>query len=284
MKVTTDAVQVLGGYGYMKEYPVEKLLRDAKLFRSTRERRRSSGSSSPREILSARLARSGRFLRRALPLRPRGCLVVGPTSARERARAAWTRFGAFGLLLVVLVGIGLLFSGSPGRLAHGTRIAGVDVSGLTPAAAEQLLSRRAARLQGVPVTFVVGSKHVAITPRALGVNVDWHAAVAAAERQGGGFAPLRGYRRLALRLFPGNRTPTPRVSTQRSTTSSPWLRNRWGLRTAKQARASGPQHLGRPGTIGHALAQQAAAQGDRARAAGFSRKPVALRSRTTRPA
>ena len=32
MKVTTNAVQVFGGYGYMKEYPVEKLMRDAKLF------------------------------------------------------------------------------------------------------------------------------------------------------------------------------------------------------------------------------------------------------------
>src|SRR5919206_360417 len=31
MKVTTDTVQVFGGYGYMKEYPVEKLMRDAKL-------------------------------------------------------------------------------------------------------------------------------------------------------------------------------------------------------------------------------------------------------------
>ena len=32
MSVTTDAVQVMGGYGYMKEYPVEKLMRDAKVF------------------------------------------------------------------------------------------------------------------------------------------------------------------------------------------------------------------------------------------------------------
>ena len=31
MRVTTDAVQVFGGYGYTKEYPVEKLMRDAKL-------------------------------------------------------------------------------------------------------------------------------------------------------------------------------------------------------------------------------------------------------------
>lgn len=32
MKVTTEAVQVLGGYGYMKDYPVEKYMRDAKIF------------------------------------------------------------------------------------------------------------------------------------------------------------------------------------------------------------------------------------------------------------
>ncbi len=31
MEVTTDAVQVLGGYGYMREYPVEKMMRDAKI-------------------------------------------------------------------------------------------------------------------------------------------------------------------------------------------------------------------------------------------------------------
>ena len=31
MRITTDAVQIFGGYGYMKDYPVEKLMRDAKL-------------------------------------------------------------------------------------------------------------------------------------------------------------------------------------------------------------------------------------------------------------
>lgn len=31
MKVTVDAVQILGGYGYMKDYPVEKMMRDAKI-------------------------------------------------------------------------------------------------------------------------------------------------------------------------------------------------------------------------------------------------------------
>ena len=31
MKVTTDAIQVMGGYGYMKDHPVERMFRDAKL-------------------------------------------------------------------------------------------------------------------------------------------------------------------------------------------------------------------------------------------------------------
>jgi alkylation response protein AidB-like acyl-CoA dehydrogenase len=29
--VTNDAIQVLGGYGYMKEFPVERMMRDAKI-------------------------------------------------------------------------------------------------------------------------------------------------------------------------------------------------------------------------------------------------------------
>ena len=32
VKVALDAIQILGGYGYSREYPVEKLLRDAKIF------------------------------------------------------------------------------------------------------------------------------------------------------------------------------------------------------------------------------------------------------------
>ena len=31
MKVTTDAVQIFGGYGYTREYPVERFMRDAKI-------------------------------------------------------------------------------------------------------------------------------------------------------------------------------------------------------------------------------------------------------------
>jgi len=31
MEVTTNAVQVLGGYGYTQDYPVERMMRDAKI-------------------------------------------------------------------------------------------------------------------------------------------------------------------------------------------------------------------------------------------------------------
>jgi alkylation response protein AidB-like acyl-CoA dehydrogenase len=31
MAVTIDAVQILGGYGYIEEYPVERMMRDAKI-------------------------------------------------------------------------------------------------------------------------------------------------------------------------------------------------------------------------------------------------------------
>ena len=31
MEVTTEKVQVLGGYGYTREYPVERMMRDAKI-------------------------------------------------------------------------------------------------------------------------------------------------------------------------------------------------------------------------------------------------------------
>ena len=31
MKVATDAVQLFGGYGYMRDYPIEKFMRDAKI-------------------------------------------------------------------------------------------------------------------------------------------------------------------------------------------------------------------------------------------------------------
>ena len=54
MKVVTDAVQVFGGYGYMSEYPVEKLMRDAKIYQIY-----EGTSQIQREIIVRELFRKG---------------------------------------------------------------------------------------------------------------------------------------------------------------------------------------------------------------------------------
>jgi hypothetical protein len=52
----------------------------------------------------------------------------------------WTRLAALGVLAAVIAAVlGLVFAGSPDKLADGTRIAGVDVGGLTAADAGRLL-------------------------------------------------------------------------------------------------------------------------------------------------
>ena len=78
----------------------------------------------------------------------------------------------------------------------------MDVGGLTPANARRLLERRSERLARVPVVFTFGGRRFPITPRELGVRVDWMAAVSNAQRQGDGFGFVRGYRRLELQIFP----------------------------------------------------------------------------------
>jgi vancomycin resistance protein YoaR len=121
------------------------------------------------------------------------------------------------VFLLVLLGtlvagiVGLVFAGSSDRIATGVRIAGVDVGGLTGAQARALLEKRAAKLQHVPVVFVSGSHRFEVTPARLAVRIDWNAAVATAEDRGDGFAPLRGLRRLELRVFGASVTPPVHV-------------------------------------------------------------------------
>lgn len=51
MKVTTDAVQLLGGYGYMKDHPLERMMRDAKLTQVVEGTNQSRRLMVGREIL-----------------------------------------------------------------------------------------------------------------------------------------------------------------------------------------------------------------------------------------
>jgi vancomycin resistance protein YoaR len=109
------------------------------------------------------------------------------------------------LLVVAIAGagtvLGLVFAGSPTTLARGVRIDGVDVGGLQARDARALLERRATALAHRPVVFSAAGKRFRIAPITLGVEPDWSAAVDAARRQGDGFGPFRGFRRIDVQFF-----------------------------------------------------------------------------------
>jgi len=108
-------------------------------------------------------------------------------------------------LLAVLVG--LAFAGSPTRLAAGTTVAGVDVGGLSERETVRTLSARAAAVERQPVTFTAGGQQFAVSASQLGVMVDWRSGAMAAAAGGGGFGPVRGFRRLQARLFGADISP-----------------------------------------------------------------------------
>jgi vancomycin resistance protein YoaR len=123
---------------------------------------------------------------------------------RRRRRAVSRPWRAGAALLVVAAGavvVGVVLAGSAGSLPAGVRIDGIDVGGLTPTQAERLLRARFQQEQRVPVTFVAGGRRFRLMAVQLGIEPDFAAAVEAARRDGGGLAPVRGYRRLHLRFF-----------------------------------------------------------------------------------
>jgi len=127
---------------------------------------------------------------------------------RAQRRALWQRTAALvAVLALVALALGLAFAGSSNRLADGVRIAGIDVGGKTPRQAQRILAARADALASVPVTFRVGSHTWRLEPRRLGIRVDWEAAVDSVRRQGEGFGPLRGFRRLDMRFFGADVAP-----------------------------------------------------------------------------
>jgi len=116
--------------------------------------------------------------------------------------------------VVAVVGgavLGFVFAGSPSRIAAGVRIDGVNVGGLTAAEARAKLERRSAELAQVPITFTAGGHEWSLRPVSLGVETDWNAAVKLALDQGDGLAPIRGFRRLGVRVFGADVSPPTRV-------------------------------------------------------------------------
>ena len=105
------------------------------------------------------------------------------------------------LLAVVAALIGLAFAGSSTRIADGVAIAGVEVGGMTPAEARTLLEQRFDRVERIPVVFTAAGERYPIKASTLSVEADWAAAIELAAREGEGFGPVRGFRRLQARFF-----------------------------------------------------------------------------------
>lgn len=180
--------------------------------------------------------------------------------------------------------LGLAFAGSSNRLAAGVRIAGVDVGGKTPKQAERILSAKAAALASTPVVFRVGSHTWQLQPRRLGIRVDWDAAVDAVRRQGEGFGPLRGFKRLDLRFFGADVAPPTQVydaalrywldRIQRAVDSP-------HRQAALVLRGTGPAIV--PSRTGRVLDRRAAAATIVRALASLNREPVGLPVRVDRP-
>jgi vancomycin resistance protein YoaR len=119
----------------------------------------------------------------------------------------------FLLLSIVATAIvlGFVFAGSSTTLANGVTIDGIDVGGMNAKDARALLQRRSDAVANKPVVFVAGGKRFSIRPSELGVEPDWKAAIAAAQRQGDGFGPLRGFKRLDVQVFGADVTPPTTV-------------------------------------------------------------------------
>jgi len=203
--------------------------------------------------------------------------------ARSRARTRRLAWSAAALLAVV-VAIGFAFAGSSSHLASGTSIAGVDVSGLTPAAARRELERRSAGLAEVPVTFTARGLTFRLRPRELGVKVDWAGAVANAQHSGGGMGIVRGYRRLGLQLFPQD--VVPHVAAYGAAVD--YELGQLARKIDRPARQASLVRHGlhvsiAAGSTGYVLDAQAARQTILAALASLSRTPVALPVRLEQP-
>jgi len=205
---------------------------------------------------------------------------------RRRAPAAPLRVVLAATVALAAVGIalGLVFAGSPATLAEGVQIAGVDVGGLTPSQARKLLEGRSAELAHVPVTFVAGTQRFRFTPAQLGVTVDWTAAIEAAQRQGEGFGPVRGFRRLRTRVFGADVAPPTRVFEAALTFAVGQMATAVE-RPARDAelRLKGLKPVIVPPSTGHALDREAAEAVVVRSLAAFSRSPVGLPVTITGP-
>ena len=179
---------------------------------------------------------------------------------------------------------GLAFAGSPSTLADGVRIGGIDVGGLSTGHARRFLERRSRALADVPVVFTAAGRRWQLRPRQMGVDVDWGAAVASAARQGGGAGPLRGFRRIEVRVFGADVEPPVRVyEAALNYELDRFARAVRRPRFEPSIRLRGLRPVVAPGRPGRALDRTEAADLVVHALAGLTRRPVALPVRRDSP-
>jgi vancomycin resistance protein YoaR len=132
-------------------------------------------------------------------------------AARKRLLWQWSIVVTV-LLAIATLALSLGFAGSSKTLPPGTTIAGVEVGGLPSNEAVTRLETEYETLKTTPAVFMAGPRRFRIRPNELILEVDWRGAVETARRQGDGFAPVRGLRRLGTRFFGADVTPRARVS------------------------------------------------------------------------
>ncbi|MEP6910673.1 MAG: VanW family protein [Actinomycetota bacterium] len=191
------------------------------------------------------------------------------------------------LAAVLIIGgttLGLAFAGSPERLPAGTQIAGVDVSGLTPGKAKTMLEKRSRELGRTPVFFTAEGRRWRVRPDAVVAQIDWSAAVELARRQGEGFGPVRGLKRLGVRVFGGDVTPRATIyQTALDVRLTRFARavNRPRVEPSLRLRGLEPEVV--PGKSGRVLDRPAAEQIVVRALTGLARDPVALPLKLDRP-
>jgi vancomycin resistance protein YoaR len=180
-------------------------------------------------------------------------------------------------LLALLLAAGVVFAGSPSRIADGVTVAGVGVGGLTADEARSKLEAVAERYRDVPVVFTAGGARWSLRPEELDARVDWSAAVAEALSRSDGPLPLRGLRRLKVRLLGTELEPRADVYEPRLQFELDALGREIGTQAREAAIVlQGLQPRVVPAEEGRRLDKGAAAATVVSALAGFDRDPVSL--------
>jgi vancomycin resistance protein YoaR len=182
-----------------------------------------------------------------------------------------------GALLIALLAVGLVFAGPDDRIAAGVTVADLNVGGLKAEQAEQKLAARARRLAAVPIVFKAGGRSWPIAPAQIALRVDWAAAVRQGLDEGAGVIPLRGLKRVQLRLLGANVEPGAifeERTLDRRLRSIARTVDVHGREAAIVMRNGKPVVV--PGEAGRKLDREAATRTIVSALSGFERSPVAL--------